>query len=170
MTRPKIAGSSLIFLQHCRPIAIGDSMFLKDRKGDSPPGRCLVGRSVGRGPSDRCLSRSGSGSFSTALSFSSPSPSSLPRSSSLSFLNGFSVLARRRRRQRDSVRRVANTTIVSCGGRALLAGWLSAWVRTSFARPRPSPSHMWREREDRGEERKDFTLYNLVFFFARKSK
>ena len=71
---------------------------------------CLA--AVGCGPSDRCLSRSGWKWLFFYGSFLPPLPLSL------SFLNGFSVLGRRRRWQRESVRRVANTTIVSCGGRA----------------------------------------------------
>ena len=117
-----------------------------------------------------CPEVDGSGSFSTVLS----SPPPLPLS--LSFLNGFSVLGRRRRWQRESVRRVANTTIVSCGGRARprrrrLAGCPPGCVHHSPGRGRCRRICGERERErEKTGEAKDFTPYNLGLFAHEKGQ
>ena len=131
---------------------------------------CLA--AVGCGPSDRCLSRSG---WKWLFFYGSFLPPPLPLS--LSFLNGFSVLGRRRRWQRESVRRVANTTIVSCGGRARprrrrLAGCPPGCVHHSPGRGRCRRicGERERERERRQGRRRTLPHITWAFLLTRRGK
>ena len=105
-----------------------------------------------------CPEVDGSGSFSTVLS--SPPPPSL--SLFPQWLLGSRAAASVAARVGEACSEHDNSFMWWEGAAAAAAaGGLSAWLRTSFARPRPLPPHMWREREREREDRGGEGLYPI---------